>query len=257
MGVIGGELGIRILTWLSPSGENRNLDGSAYRDRSKLEVLFGADFFDVIRGKTVIDFGCGVGDEAIEMLHRGAARVIAIDVRQKFLDEGRARAAAAGLSDRIVFTTAADELADVVVSLDGFEHYDDPAAVLNFMTRCLKPCGQVIISFGTTWFHPFGGHIFSPIPWAHLLFTDRAMVAWRKRSHPEQTARTIEECGLNKMTIGRFERYVEASPLRFARYEILPIRRARKLWTPLTREFFTSVVQATLVPRTAHQGAVG
>ena len=103
MGVIGGELGVQILTWLSPTGENQNLDGRAYRDRSKLEVLFDADFFDVIRGKTVIDFGCGVGDEAFEMLHRGAARVIAIDVRQKFLDEGRARAGRRGAvrSDRV------------------------------------------------------------------------------------------------------------------------------------------------------------
>ena len=77
-------LGVQILTYLSPNGENNILDGSAYRNKSKLEVLFGPDFFDQIRGKTVIDFGCGVGDELFEMASRGAAHVTGLDIRQKF-----------------------------------------------------------------------------------------------------------------------------------------------------------------------------
>ena len=251
MGIIGGRLGVHILTWLSPMGEHQNLDGRAYRNRSKLEVLLGREFFEEIRGKTVIDFGCGVGDEAIEMLHRGAARLIGLDVRQKFLNEAREKAAAAGLSHRALFAKAADEPADVILSLDAFEHYDDPAAVLNTMARCLKPGGKVVISFGTTWYHPYGGHLFAVFPWAHLLFTEHAMLTWRKRLHPTQTARTIEECGLNKMTIRRFERYVADSPFRFDRCEIRPIRRARLLWTPATREFLSSLIVARLELRSA------
>jgi 2-polyprenyl-3-methyl-5-hydroxy-6-metoxy-1,4-benzoquinol methylase len=249
MGFIGGALGIGILTWLSPRGENNNLDGSVYRNRSKLEALFGPDFFEVIRGKTVIDFGCGAGDETFEMVQRGAARVIGLDVRQKFIDQGNARAAAEGLSDRVRFTTHIDEPADVIVSLDGFEHYDDPADVLAAMRRVIKPDGKIVVSFGATWYHPYGGHLFALFPWAHLVFTEHAMLAWRKQTHPQQTARTITECGLNKMTIRRFEQYVANSPFRFERYEIRPIKRARLLWTPLTRELFTSVIQATLVPK--------
>ena len=69
MGFIGGTVGVGILTYLSPNGENHNLDGAAYRNKSKLEVLFGLDFFDQIRGKTVIDFGCaGVGDPACDVM---------------------------------------------------------------------------------------------------------------------------------------------------------------------------------------------
>ena len=255
MCIIGGRLAARILTWLSPTGENQNLDGRAYRNRSKLEVLFGREFFDEIRGKTVIDFGCGVGDEAIEMLQRGAARIIGLDVREKFLNDARKKAATAGLSHRAVFAKTADEPADVILSLDAFEHYDDPAAVLNSMARCLKPGGKVVISFGTTWYHPYGGHNFAVFPWAHLLFTEHAMLTWRKQLHPAETARTIEECGLNKMTIRRFERYVADSPFRFDRCEIRAIRRARLLWTPLTREFLTSLILARLELRSAGQEA--
>jgi 2-polyprenyl-3-methyl-5-hydroxy-6-metoxy-1,4-benzoquinol methylase len=251
MGFIGGALGIRILTLLSPDGDNPNLDGSVYRNRSKLEVLFGPEFFNEIRGKTVIDFGCGVGDESIEMVQRGAARVIGLDIRKKFLEQARGRAQAAGLSDRVSFAASTDEPADVVVSLDCFEHYEDPAGVLETMARCLKPNGKVLVSFSTVWYHPYGGHLFAVFPWAHLLFTEHAMLAWRKQIHPQQTARTVKECGLNKMTIRRFEKLVTRSPLAFADYETRPIRRARLLCNPLTREFLTSLIRATLVPQPA------
>lgn len=251
MGFIGGALGVQILTYLSPNGENNNLDGSAYRNKSKLEVLFGPDFFDQIRGKTVIDFGCGVGDESFEMARRGAAHVTGLDIRQKFIDEAAERACAAGLSQRVSFQSMPDEPADVIVSLDCFEHYEDSAAVLRAMAACLKPDGKVLVSFGCTWYHPYGGHLFSLFPWAHLLFTERAMLAWRKQSHPEQKARTVKECGLNKMTIRRFERLVGESPFRLARFEMRPIRQAQRLrlWNRVTREFLTSIVQATLVHR--------
>jgi 2-polyprenyl-3-methyl-5-hydroxy-6-metoxy-1,4-benzoquinol methylase len=257
LGFIGGAFGVRVLTYLSPNGENNNLDGSAYRNKSKLEVLFGGDFFDQIRDKTVIDFGCGVGDESMEMVDRGAAHVTGIDIRQKFIDEAEARARRAGLSDRVAFRSTVDGPADVIVSLDCFEHYEDPAGVLQTMAAWLRPGGKVLVSFGCTWYHPYGGHLFALFPWAHLLFTEHAMLTWRKQSHPEQIARTVKECGLNKMTIRRFEELVAQSPLCFARYEMRPIRQAQRLhlWNRATREFFTSIVQATLVLRPAGEPA--
>ena len=247
MGFIGGAIGVRILTWLSPTGENSNLDGSAYTNKSKLEVLFGPTFFDELRDRVVLDFGCGAGEETMEMAQRGAGRVIGLDIRPKMLAKASARAAAVGLAERCVFTTSPQEPADVIVSLDCFEHYEDPAAVLQTMDRYLKPGGKVLVSFGATWYHPYGGHLFALFPWAHLLFTEHAMLTWRKQSHPTQTARTITECGLNKMTLRRFERIVGASPFTFADYEARPIRAVRRFYHPLTREFFTSVVQCTLV----------
>jgi SAM-dependent methyltransferase len=249
MGVIDGRLAIGILTWLSPNGENGHLDGRAYANRSKLEILLGPEFFAAIQNKIVIDFGCGRGEEAIEMAGRGARRVIGIDIRPRCLSEARARAAAAGVADRCVFAESPDELADVIVSLDSFEHFENPAAILEIMARYLKPDGKVMVSFGPTWYHPYGGHVFALFPWAHLVFTERALLAWRKRSHPTQTARTIEECGLNKMTIRRFEMVIDTSPFRLAHFEARPIRGCRRLWNSLTREFLTSVVQATLVAK--------
>jgi 2-polyprenyl-3-methyl-5-hydroxy-6-metoxy-1,4-benzoquinol methylase len=56
--------------------------GSAYERRSKLAVLLGDDFFASVAGRTVIDFGCGEGADAVEMAQKGARRVIGIDVRE-------------------------------------------------------------------------------------------------------------------------------------------------------------------------------
>src|SRR5262249_29356075 len=114
----------------------------------------GKSFFEDIRGKVVVDFGCGEGDEAIEMARRGAKKVIGIDIRQDVLETARRKAA--GL-DNCVFATATDERADIVVSVDAFEHFEDPAEILRLMGALLKPSGRILVSFGPTWYHPLGG----------------------------------------------------------------------------------------------------
>jgi 2-polyprenyl-3-methyl-5-hydroxy-6-metoxy-1,4-benzoquinol methylase len=134
-GVIGGTMGYALFRRFWPDGERqRPGDGGAYRNRSKL----GPQFWSEIRGKDIIDFGCGVGAEAIEMAQRGARRVIGIDNRQKVLDMAAQSAQASGLGDRWQSVRTTVEQADVVTSIDGFEHYDDPAHVL-YPLRLLVP----------------------------------------------------------------------------------------------------------------------
>ena len=51
------------------------------------------------------------------------------------------------------------------------------------------------------------------------------------------------------MTVRRFERLIEESPLRAEDLEVVPIRKLRPIANRLTREFTTSVVRCHLVPR--------
>ena len=255
MGIIGGALGYGLLTRIAPREQDSGYPKpTAYAGKSKLQALLGERFFDEIRGKVVIDFGCGTGAQAVEMAQHGARRVLGIEIRESLLQTARARAEAAGVGDRCAFMTSPDEPADVVVSLDSFEHFADPAHILRVMDTYLAPHGRVIASFGPTWYHPLGGHLFAVFPWAHLLFTEQALLRWRGRFRPGQQARTITDCGLNKMTLARFERLVEQSPFRFARYEPRPIRGLKVLSLPVLREFGTSVITCTLVKKDA--GAV-
>jgi SAM-dependent methyltransferase len=249
MSLIGGAFGIALLNLASRNGAVERCDiATAYIGRSKLEVLLGPGIWDQTRDKDVLDFGCGPGGEAVEIAEHGARHVIGVDLRQKWLDLGVEHAEAHGVADRCTFVREWSDPVDLIVSLDSFEHFADPAGVLAHMRGLLRPGGKVLAAFGPTWYHPLGGHIYSVFPFSHLLFSERALVRWRAL-HKSDGARTIEESGLNKMTIRRFIKLVEASPLRFASFELLPIRPLRFIANRVTREFTTAAVRCVLEPR--------
>ena len=249
MALIGGAVGYRLLKLIS-DGSSSQMDGRAYSKTSKLEALLGSTFFDRIRDQVVIDFGCGTGAEAVEMAEKGARRVIGIDIQEHLLAIARERAAQAGVAERCQFGATASELADVIIAVDSFEHFEDPAAILEAMRTMIKPTGRVIASFGPTWYHPLGGHLFSVFPWAHLVFSEGALIRWRSDFKSDGATRFHEVAGgLNRMTIARFERIVRDSPFKLAQLEPVPIRKLKPVATRLTREFTTAVVRCELVPR--------
>lgn len=251
MGIIGGNAAVHLLNRASHHGTVGYPDiATAYEHRSKLEVLFGASIWDRIRERLVLDFGCGPGADAVEMAERGARFVVGLELRQKWIDTATALAQAHGVADRCCFGKEWDEPVDLIVSLDSFEHFADPAEILRRMRALLKPDGCVIASFGPTWYHPLGGHIFSVFPYSHLLFSESALVRWRSL-YKSDGAKSFAEAGLNQITVRRFEKLVAESPFRFAEFETVPIRRLRPIANRVTREFTTAIVRCTLVPRDA------
>jgi SAM-dependent methyltransferase len=143
----------------------------------------------------------------------------------------------------------------VIISLDAFEHFDDPAAILTTMHGMLKPDGCVLVAFGPPWYHPLGGHLFSVFPWAHCVFSEHAMVTWRSGLPGKRPTKSVREAGLNQMTVRRFEHLIAESPFEFASFEAVPIRRLRMIARYPLREFTTSVVRCRLVPRAALDAA--
>ena len=247
------EVLINIQYWLlrtiSPGAPNC-CSGAIYDGKSKLAVLVGHDVFAKIAGKVVIDFGCGEGSETIEMAEKGAKRALGVDIREDSLETARQKALQAGVQGHCQFVSSTNELADIIVSLDAFEHFADPAEVLCSMNALLQPAGEVLVSFGPTWYHPLGGHLFSVFPWAHLIFSEKALVRWRSVFKTDGASRFSEVAGgLNQMTIARFEKLVAASPFRFTGFELVPIKKLRILHNRLTREFTTAVVRCRLTKR--------
>lgn len=250
MGVIGGPIAYRLLRRISIDGETGYCDGSAYDGVSKIETLLGKRIWEDTRDKVVIDFGCGDGEDAVEIAKRTARNVIGVDIRERALANARARAAAHGVADRCHFATTTEEKGDLILSLDAFEHFDDPAQILRIMRRLLKDDGCIVAAFGPTWYHPLGGHLFSVFPWAHLIFTEKSLIRWRSDFKTDGATRFCEaEGGLNQMTIRRFETIVAASDFKFAEFEPVPIRKLQPLANRLTREFTTAIVRCKLVPR--------
>ena len=111
----------------------------------------------------------------------------------------------------------------------------------------LSPGGSVLLSFGPTWYHPLGGHLFSVFPWAHVLLQEEALIEWRAQFKQDGARQFGEvEGGLNQMTIGRFEAILAKTEFKVESLELVPIRKLKPLHNRLTREFLTAIVRCKL-----------
>ena len=102
-------------------------------------------FRERIQGKTVLDYGCGPGWQAVAMRQAGARHVHGIDINDDWLSHGRDLAARAGV-DGVTFakTTGAGKY-DIVISLGAMEHFGNPGKEL---ARICSFTGQeLLISF--------------------------------------------------------------------------------------------------------------
>jgi SAM-dependent methyltransferase len=195
----------------------------------------------------VINFGCGAGHQALEIASNGAAQVIGLEIQDHLLEEAKRNAEELGLGERCVFRKTTDEKADIILSKDAFEHFENPGEILEIMSSTLKPDGYVLASFGPTWLHPYGGHLFSVFPWSHLLFTEKAQIRWRSDFKNDGATRFSEVAGgLNQLTISKFEKIVDASPFFIEWMETVPIKGIALFRTKLLREIGSSIVRCKL-----------
>jgi hypothetical protein len=115
------------------------------------------------------------------------------------------------------------------------------------MYSLLAPGGCVFISFGPTWYHPLGGHLFSVFPWAHIVLKEEALMRWRARFRSDGARKFGEvQGGLNQMTIRKFEEMLKCSPFAIDHLELIPIRRLKPFHNRFTREFLTAIVRCRL-----------
>jgi 2-polyprenyl-3-methyl-5-hydroxy-6-metoxy-1,4-benzoquinol methylase len=218
---------------------------TVYDGKSKLAILLGKDFLTGIRGLTVLDFGCGYGLETIEMAKAGAKLAIGLEIEEPLLAAARRNAEQAGVANRCQFVSRTTEPVDRVISLDCFEHYADPVAILQMIFNLLRPGGELHVSFGPPWFHPRGCHLHELPPWTHVFFSEESILRWRQLMRHDN-ALTYAEIGLNQMTVSRFVKLAKQSGFEIQFLRIVPIRPLRWLHNRLTREFTTSVVQCAL-----------
>jgi SAM-dependent methyltransferase len=183
-----------------------------------------------LEGKTVLDVGCGAGALCVEAARRGAERVVGVEVAPDYVTIGQAHLERLGaISERVELrryggdpSELGVECFDVVLSKDTFEHYGalpstpDAEAMVGAMMRLLRPGGRLAIGFGPLWHAPYGGHIDSWLPWAHLIFPEEVIFEEFRRVRPDgYTARSFEEgVGVNRMSEARFNEIMERSGLR-------------------------------------------
>jgi 2-polyprenyl-3-methyl-5-hydroxy-6-metoxy-1,4-benzoquinol methylase len=205
----------------------------------------------LIRGKSVLDYGCGPGFQAVAMARAGASHVYGLDINQDWLNAGRSLAETNGVRNIEFGTAPVSGGYDVVVSLNAMEHYTDPAAELTRMLSLTR--SHVIVSFCELWYSPYGTHLngTTRLPWLNLLFSDKTIINVRNL-YPDGSdgATRFEEVrgGLNRMTLRRFESMIAGLPeVEVEQFRLRGVKNfnlATKL--PLLRELFISSVTCIL-----------
>jgi SAM-dependent methyltransferase len=106
-----------------------------------------SEFLGDLRGKRVIEYGCGLGKVTV-LLARSGAHVSAFDLSEASVEVARRRAHEFGLEDQIEFTIAPGEdlpYADASFDLafgKAVLHHIEPKAGAREMARILKPGGR-------------------------------------------------------------------------------------------------------------------
>lgn len=102
-----------------------------------------------VRGKDVLDLGCGSGENTLLLAHRGA-RVIALDISPDLIDVAKRRLSINRPSSNVRFLTASahdlplpDESVDVVFGI-AILHHLDMATISAQVMRVLRPGGRAI-----------------------------------------------------------------------------------------------------------------
>jgi len=255
MGVFGDKLGRWILSKLLIAPHTVDPSLSIYS--SSFDEIQKYFKLSDMNGLTVMDFGCGYGRTVLDIAKLGPRQVIGLDIRDSVLHEARKLAENEKLSNvKFVnaFTDDVKELygkVDIIVSIDAFEHYGDPAKVLDEMDKYLARDGRVYISFGPPWWHPYGAHLqfMTRLPWPHVMFTERVLMAARSLYKTDGAVKFEQVAGgLNRMSVRKFEQLIDNSVFRIMTLQPIPIRRTKFLHTycPGGREIFTSIIKAFL-----------
>lgn len=166
----------------------RTIDYGTYRDwrNASLSRSWSAFSDAHVTDRDILDFGCGDGPLSLYLAHEKHPKSITgVDLKP----EGIARAKAAladhppptGVNVEFIVGTeegvpVQDRSFDTLVAFDCMEHVMAPASILREWFRVLRPGGRCLIE----WFPykgPWGPHMEAlvPIPWAHVLFGERAM----------------------------------------------------------------------------------
>ncbi len=171
--------------------------------RSEMRVRFEKTFEALmpLRGRSLLDAGCGGGRYVIPAAKAGASEVLGIDFSETMLALGRQKAAAEGVGDVCRFEVG-DLLTyplppkhfDYAIAIGFFDYQKDPEAALGALARAVRR--RVFVSIPKRW------HVLTPQRWVrYTLF--RCYVRFYSRPEVERLAATVNPKRVTILDIGR------------------------------------------------------
>jgi ubiquinone/menaquinone biosynthesis C-methylase UbiE len=187
-------------------------DAAAYFDRQLAES--NPEFWSrcggkpELRGKRVLEVGCGHGALSVDLARSGAI-VLGVDLnewRVNFATE-LVQSRYPELESRLRFSATPvedlprDEPFDCIVSKDTFEHVDDLGGLLDSLYQLLKPGGFLIAGSTPLYWSPKGDHGRTGLrmPGLHAVLPPSLVLAAASR-HKGYVVHSLSDIGMNGYT---------------------------------------------------------
>lgn len=115
----------------------------------KLEMAAVQEFLDPVKGKRVLDAGCGDGTYSIAAAERGA-RVTGVDMSADMLEAARARSAGRGVTvdwrqGDVLALPFPDSSFDLAIAIALLCLVSDPPGAVRELSRVLVPGGRLVV----------------------------------------------------------------------------------------------------------------
>ncbi|RYD56578.1 MAG: class I SAM-dependent methyltransferase [Sphingobacteriales bacterium] len=227
------------------------------------------------KGTNVLEIGCGEGGVLKPFMEKGCYCVgvdldaFRIELANEFFEEEVSAQKAAFLYKNVYdadFLEKYSGFFDLIVLKDTIEHIPDQEKFIPYITKLLKPGGQIFFGF-PPWYMPFGGHqqvcrnkVASMLPYYHILPRPIYKAFLKMVGEPESIIKDLMDVVDTQITIERFERIINHNNLKVVakqHYLINPIYRykfglqPRKQIglisaIPYVRDFLTTCVYYTI-----------
>jgi SAM-dependent methyltransferase len=249
---------------------SREADASSAQAQLKLRKLVDRfeGHFPVDPGLSYLDMGCGSGELTLAIANLGARRITGVDYLPRNIERAGAHARQSGVGRDVQFVCrdlhawVPDQKYDVLLSIDAFEHIEDPLAFLRRMTDLIAPGGIAVLAFGPLFHSPFGDHMWDffrlQVPWRGVLFSEQAVLRVRRECfRPTDPANAYPQVagGLNLMRYSDFLQNVRRTGWAFDFLAVNtflkkpgPLREISDFLTgiPAIRDYFVHNVYAVL-----------
>jgi SAM-dependent methyltransferase len=206
---------------------------SAYFAQHKDDVdtlLAHLRLFNISLGEAsvVLELGAGTGMHTGFLSHN-FGRVLATDIFKyaalrggTFLQHVAAEHAKYGYPfhpEKIDFVTSSamdlilkDDVADLGVSIDSFEHIPEPESALRELVRCVKPGGYVYLQFDPIWTADTGSHFSQYVaePWGHLIYDTALFVEKMRTAGAREYEISSFVFGINRKRVAYYRAVLQA-----------------------------------------------